>query len=494
MGTAGSTLRRRSVLACVAAVILTTFSWTPTAVGDSGETARAAQARAIGRGLEVNASGLSGDQAEASVAVAPGKPRRIVTAAIDFGDENQGFGSGPRNIFISSDGGHNWKTAESAIWADLTVVADRDGTFWILGMGVEDRTNPARPVAIRLARIAPGESVVAATTDLPLPLYEMSRDKPLISIDNSTSSPTYGRLYAVWEEFLSNGYFSVVLTYCDTRVEGAYVPERCDAAENWVTPFAVVPGAGWVWAPDVAVGPDGEVYVLWMDLQGTIRGTLCATSCASAASFTSPEVVAHSVPPDGCGSAGYRVRQTPTVDVDISHGPNRGRVYVSWISVNAREVDPACFYSAVGTIDAYVASEIGGLPGPTSGVALYVDGETDSEHRVGEAISDEFFPNVAVDERTGKTWVSFYSTRLDPARRASNVYVRRLMQKGDSLDLSVVTRVSSPIDFSDGDAFEFNYGDYAGLDVVRGWPYPAWVGHGQEKDIYTWIPRRGRTP
>ncbi len=104
-------------------------------------------------------------------------------------------------------------------------------------------------------------------------------------------------------------------------------------------------------------------------------------------------------------------------------------------------------------------------------------------------MSDEFYPNVAVDERTGKTWVSFYSTRLDETRQATNVYVRQLTSRDGTLRLSAPTRDSRTIDQSD-DATTFDYGDYAGLDVVNGWPYPVWVGHGLDKDIYSWTPRR----
>ncbi len=104
---------------------------------------------------------------------------------------------------------------------------------------------------------------------------------------------------------------------------------------------------------------------------------------------------------------------------------------------------------------------------------LYKDGEGDSEGGSGAALSDEFYPHVSVDERTGRTWVSFYSSRLDESRKTTNVYVRELTRKGDGIGLAPLTRVSNAIDLSEGDSLGFYYGDYAGLDVVGGWPYPS---------------------
>lgn len=485
----------------IAAAVSVALVVIPTAQVSSSTEPSGTKPRAVGRGFEVNSSNLPGDQAEPFIAVAPRDPRRIVTTAIDFGGEDGAFGSGTKNIYITSDGGRSWTAAESPIWADLTVVADHEGTFWVLGLGrAGGGGTGVSPLGQgnMLARIAPGEDSITGTAFLPVPLGGVARDKPLLSIDNSVSSPTYGRLYAVWDELGSNGYLGAFLTYCDTRADGRYAAERCDVVENWATPFQIVQGGGWIWAPDLATGPNGEVYVVWMDFPSfAIRGTSCLESCTSSAAFGSTEVVAHGVPPDTCAPTGSRVRQTPTLEVDVSAGRNRGRVYVTWVSVEPTGAEcgdgPHFGPVVAGPIDSYIASEVGQLPGPTSGTRLYTDGERDDEGRTGADVSDEFFPTVAVDELTGSTWVSFYSTRLDETRRATNLYVRKLAPTDGSLRLSPLKRVSSPIDLSE-DPSNFNYGDYAGLDVVRGWPYPVWVGHGLDKDIYTWTPLRGGAP
>lgn len=447
----------------------------------------------VADGVEVNTSHLDGDQAEPAIAVAPRNPLRIVTTAIDFGKGvDYSTKPGRRNVYVSSDRGQSWSAIDTSIQIDFTVVADHPGTFWVAGL--------AAPAAgqvgydLRVARIPAGEDGVAATVILPKPAVGVARDKPMIAIDNSTSSPTNGRLYAVWNELGSNGYLAAFLTFCDTRVNDAYVPARCDAAVNWASPFQVVPGNGWIWAPDVATGPNGEVYIVWVDqLKGyAIIGTMCSSSCSSSASFTSTEVIAHPVPPTTCAPAGSRIRQTASLDVDISPGPNRGRVYVTWVSLSLTGIGCGgqlpTWTQLDGPMDAHVASEFGRLPGPTGGTKLYVDGDEDREGRAGSRVSDEFFPNVAVDEQTGETWVSFYSTRLDESRKASHVYIRRLGP--DEGVLSALTRVSNEIDLSGGDPGTFYYGDYAGLDVVDGWPYPVWTGKGIDKDIFTWIPSR----
>lgn len=437
---------------------------------------------ALGRGLEVNASRLSGDQSEPSIAVAPRDPSRIVAAAIDFGSQDAEEGS---NLYISSDGGRSWNTVASKIWADPSVVADSEGSFWVSGV--------EHGVDVQLVRIANGGKEIAGSTRLPrVDAGLFNSDKPSIHIDDSPTSPTQGRLYAVWMQFMSGGYLTVVLTYCDTRVEGDYVPERCDAIDNWAAPFPIVPGRPQVWGPDLAIGPEGEVYIVWADViqsvWTTIRGATCAKSCTDSRAFTTGTVVTTNATREHCFPAGRRIRQTPSIEVDTSRGRDRGRVFIAWIAGSLSPAPGGCNW----TYDAFIASGDGRLPEDEAGTPIYVDEESDSEGRAGSPLSDEFFPNVAVDPRTGATWVSFYSTRLDPEKRATNLYVRKLTGAAASPKWTVAERVSSPIDLSEGDADNFFYGDYAGLDVVRGWPYPVWVNHGDGKDIFTWIPARSR--
>ena len=437
---------------------------------------------AAASGVAVDVTRAAGDQSEPFIAVAPHNPSRIVVTGIDFtSDGRQGPG---RNIYVAVDGGRRWKGTTSPISGDLTAVADDEGTFWVLGL-TNSAAESSPGVAIDLVRIPPRGASPAATNPIPGSLTGLGRDKPSIAIDNSASSPTYGRLYAIWSELGSTGYQGAFATYCDTRTAKRYAPARCDAQTNWAMPFQLLPASGTIWDPQIATGPNGEVYVVWMDSTYTVRGTSCPAACTGTASFTSTRLIASTYPGDSCAPAGSRVRESPTIAVDTSHGPNRGRVYVTWTDVSFQELDPRCEWLMTGPWDAYIASAPGRLPDSSQSTRLYVDGTRDAEGRRGAAVSDEFYATVAVDGRTGRAWVSFYSTRLDASRRSTNVYVRSL----NTGRLGPLTRVSGRIDLTHANDGGFAYGDYAGLAVVGGRPYPVWVGNGIGKDVYTSVPR-----
>src|SRR5439155_17638002 len=122
--------------------------------------------------------------------------------------------------------------------------------------------------------------------------------------------------------------------------------------------------------------------------------------------FTTSREIAMTQPNDGCTPAGPRVRQTPGIAVDNSRGRNRGRVYVAWISVSADEINPTCPNAMAGPSDAFFASNAGDLPSQSQQQRMYVDGTKDADGRRGAPVSDEFFPNVAVDQQTGASWAS----------------------------------------------------------------------------------------
>lgn len=452
--------------------------------------------RHINGGLETNASPLDADQTEPFIAVAPRQPRRIVTVAIDFLD----YPESRRGIYISSNGGRDWSTLTAGfIAADPSVTVDDAGTFWVAGLGSGE--GPGAPESdVAVARIAPGTASIATEMRILRAPGALGEDKPMISIDNSPASPTYGRLYAAWNSISAEGSINA-FTYCDTRVKSSYLPQRCDDQANWATPFALPGSQGYTWGPDIAAGPEGEVYVVWDAVHSVLQGVSCHSDCTSPEAFT-PSVIAQLVANRSCHSPFGRAGNSPTIDVDISRGPNRGRVYVTWTDAAypCSRFNPPPGGPIPGAAtpappkEAYIASALNALPGgpmpsAVAGTLIYEDGETDSEGVDGADISDEFFPQVGVDEGNGATWVSFYSTRLDPEREGTNVYVRRLRFEGDALDFSTSRRVSSTNDLSDGDEWDMYYGHYAALDVARGWPYPVWISKTSTAlDVFTYIP------
>ena len=338
----------------------------------------------------------------------------------------------------------------------------------------------------------------------------------MMTIDNSSSSPTFGRLYVVWNEPAAGGAINVVISQCDTRPGGSLNAAACDNADNWTTPVSVVPASGSFIYADVAVGPDGKVYVVWWDFSAAnaIRGDVCdpaAQNCATAAGWGTPSTIATL---DATGGAplpfacpilaqpGGRASTSPQVDVDRSGAASNGRVYVTWSDLRTGSGTTRCANGSTATPlathlswDSFVASAAGALPGsanpsPSVATRLLTDGEDG-----GQSNSDDWFPWLAVDQSTGQAWADFYSTRDDSTRKTTNFYVRTVTPGGGGHTLGALNKVSSaPSDYSASPCCGFgnDYGDYTGIDATQGIALPVWSDKrgGTDGEAFTFVEAR----
>lgn len=433
-------------------------------------------------GRESVASGGEGDVWEPHIAVVPGDASRLAVAVTQ--DAAKGG-----DLALSLTGGSAWTQVDIGAAYDTTVVADRAGSFWSSHVDVDQGCPPV------VTRIAPGSLQPASQVRPAPPSPTATCDKPMIDIDIAPKSPSYGRLRLAWLD-LVNG--RLVLTVCDTRIDDRYEPSRCDSVENWATstyPFAV--GVPQLWGPDLGSGPDGKLFIVWNDRgSGTIYGTSCGAEVP--VRCDPPSVVAatrHGLPcsiPSG-GAPGRPISNSPSLDVDISDGPNRGSVFVTWTDLGSGTpchsvggLDPPPVNEATQDINAFIAVGKDRLPGPSDAVPVYRDGDEDSIRRKGASKSDEFYPTVSVDPETGQPWVVFYSSRLDETRRTNHAYIRRVDSE-PNISLGPPQRIS--ISSSGFDAQHANnYGEYIGLDVTCNWPFATWVGRGRGSDAVVYIP------
>ena len=515
-------------------------------------------ARLIPPGTEVEATpGDSVEQSETFVTVSPFQSERILASA------NSISSARPNDVaFLSSDGGQSWKTLtipntvdapgkaspeQGDYCCDPMSAADHLGNIWFGGLSfAAGADNPSRMFVNRIA--ARSDTFQPQTVGLPLlesgpnnsAANAGQQDKNMMTIDNSRSSPTYGRLYVVWND--TGGGNQVVISYCDTRVAGLPEPARCDNADNWTKP-APVSDRGSVIYADPAVGPDGKVYVAWWDFssRNAIVGAVCdptSADCATEAGYSETADIATlnddllGVPNSGeplpfaCpipAQPGGRPGPATGIDVDISNGPHRGRVYVSWADLRPRSGTRRCEQVVSPgtppgpdqlTWDAFIDSAPGALPAPSDpqqtdsysvGTRLYTDEqsppEADNTGRTGSNNSDEWFSWLAVDQSTGQAYADFYSTRDTPAtdRRTTHFYLREVHPDPDApggQSLGQLTRVSTRAsDYSTGTTaccvFGNDYGDYTGLDAAEGFPYPVWTRRDNatdDGDVYLFVP------
>jgi hypothetical protein len=231
------------------------------------------------------------------------------------------------------------------------------------------------------------------------------QDKELIAVDTTGAPETDGRVYVAWTEFTSgNG-----------RVLFAAAPPSLVFAPP--VPLSAPNGLNQGAMP--AVGPTGNVYVVWGLFTST--GTpgpqtiFIVRSTDGGRTFTAALAIANvtsTVGNIGSGGVNFRTRGFPYIAIDRtpSGSPTRGHIYVVFhakpTSASRSEIffvkstDEAATWSAPIDI--------------TSGAAV-TQGRDTTER-------DNWMPSIAVSPATGHISVKFYSRREDPANTKIRVY------------------------------------------------------------------------
>jgi hypothetical protein len=485
-------------------------------------------------GEETDASNDTDEESETFDVVAPNDPNRVVVAANDISDS-----SSRKGVFLSADAGQTFTglefpnqldvpastTTENAhLGGDPILAADSLGNIWAGGLTTCD--SPAGPPSrIFLARIPAGQQTFR-TTGVGLPILHGGtgagctnalQDKPMMTIDSTPSSPTFGRLYVTWDDPDPGGGVNEVISQCDTQPD----PTACDNADNWSTPRVISGGAGSFITSAPAVGPDGTVYVGWWDYSGNnaIEVTKCSSACTTAAGWSPPDVLAAldktggNPVPFACPIVAQPGGRTGPV-TSISIDSQTGRLYFAWSDLRAGSGTTRCSYnSATGrgssplathlTWDSYVATatSLSGLlqgtaisrTSPTQGTSVIGDTDTSS---ASAANSDDWFPWVSVDQSTGQAWVSVMSTRGDGARLTTHPYIRAVTPPASgtrpTFDTLIQTSATAS-NYSTSPCCRFgnDYGDYTGLSAVAGFPYAVWTRHvcaADDGDVLVWLP------
>jgi len=289
---------------------------------------------------EVNVSAAAGYQGQAEVVVDPADPLSLVVAGADDS------GTGP-TAWSSVDGGNSYSSSALPLLFDghtfaegsePAVAVDRNGT-WYAAYEVHDLDGGLNPIdsSLVMARSFDGLVWEAAS------IVEDNRgagaspavETPHIAVDAAPSGCTSysDRLLVVW----------IRKTGTDRTVYRNY--STTDGA-SWTSSVKVndgVSGTEDVWRPRVAVGPDGRVYVAWLDdLLGTIEVDEATNGGHTFGTDVSAAAVNVGCDAGDCGrdlgcSGGALHGSTPTLAVDTSWTTSRGTVYVGF----ADEIVPA---------------------------------------------------------------------------------------------------------------------------------------------------------
>jgi len=280
-------------------------------------------------------------------------------------------------------------------------------------------------------------------------------DKNHMWIDNKSSSPYVGNLYAAWTDFGGTD---------DTQIK---ISRSTNNGVTWSTPLnissAILAGSH-NQGVNIQTGPNGEVYAIWAvyDSWPSDESSIgFAKSSNGGASYASATRIISNI--RGIRNTGtsknQRVNSFPSMAVDISEGPNNGNIYVVWTNIGVPGTNTG------SDIDVYmIRSTDGGMSWSTP-IRINQD-----PSGLGK---QHYFPWITCDPLTGELSVIFYDDR-NVSSTQCEVFVASSFDAGNSWEdfkVSDVAFTPAPIP---GLASSY-MGDYLGISALNSRVYPTWT-------------------
>ena len=274
---------------------------------------------------------------------------------------------------------------------------------------------------------------------------EPHEDKPWVKADLSKGSPHRGNLYVAWTRF--DVYGSAKPEH-KTHI---YFSRSLDSGKSFAVPRKISEQPGdcrdksdTVMGACPAVGPKGEVYVVWSGP----KGLFFTKSTDAGLNFGKNAVIADCAgwdfPVAGLGRAsGYA-----SVGVDVTEGKDRGSIYAAW--ADTRNSDPDVFL---------IVSRDGG---ETWGKPLRVNTDAKGNGR------EQWFPWLVVDPIDGSVNIAYYDRGAHEGTR-TDVTLARSVDGGRTFAYYKLNEQAydlSKLGF---------FGDYLGLDCYGGRVAVLWM-------------------
>ena len=438
-------------------------------IKNNGPLGTAGTTTSVSVGTNVDVSNECGPQSETFITINPVQPRILAAGS------NEIFRL-PMRGYFSSDGGANWGgvdlplpphkgTNGTDFGSDPSLAFDTSGNvfygyivvFFGNGTGVNGT-----------------EMAVARSTDGGMSYPSVSffsfesganhfNDKPMITTDTNLNSPFRDNVYIAWDAAAGGSIGGGIRVGSSTDHGATFLVTRADDPSG--------PGQSIGTSP--AVGPNGELYVSWNDYKANVIAF--NRSFDGGKTWDTQRTIASKGIPFDIGIPAESFRRAlvyPSMDVDRSSGPHRGRIYCSWIDLNV-----------AGTTDIFFSYSDNA--GATWSVPVTV------ADQLSIAV-DRFNHWLSVDAVTGDVNIAFYDTRNDTTgfRFMTDYYLTQSTDGGVSF-LSPNVRVSnaSSNEHDCNGVFPcvgINYGnqqgDYEGLVSFGGVSYPIWTDSRRQLD------------
>jgi hypothetical protein len=408
----------------------------------------------------INTSAAPGNEAEDAIAVNPTNPSNIVTMAT-LPDVVSGVFEG-----VSFNGGNTWTRqvigagdSLGEICCDQQLAWDRFGNLWMVYL-LNDSDNV--PIAVstdggltftKVTEIVPTTPTGSTALANAGSKGSASADQPSISVGPNS----------VWVSYTS--YPSAVVQASGASVSGL------GTFGSFTDPESVPTSDGRGNYGDTAVGPDGQVMVIYQDQTNGQGGSRIYTASDpdgfGTSGFTSPRLLARS----RVGGFDYIAAQPHrSVDAesslawDRSGGQHNGRVYAIWTQEMKNESD---------NMD--IMFQYSDDNGATWTAAVKLNDDV--------TLNSQFNPAIALDQTTGYAAVSWYDARGDLGAGGAgdtdgvpndDAQIWATYSKDGGTSFAPNFQVSEGTSNVNGAESFFDYGDYTHAAFESGTFYPAW--------------------
>lgn len=400
----------------------------------------------------VNLSNNFYPQNEPSVKFNAKYPNYVLAAWRDF---STGVNPAVRRIGynFSSDGGTTWfYTGQELIpileanhprASDPVVCSDTNGNFYV--------------ATVSLTTVGALDLLVYKSTDYGMTFTSYSfaqgggandEDKEWLVCDLTKGSSAYkNHLYMSWTRFGTPA--------------GILMTKSSNGGLNWSMPVQVSSGGG-VQGSNPAIGPNGEVYVVWVGGTATTDIIYFNKSTNGGAGFGTEQNIAQGNSPSIPISSSAIT--FPSIAVDVSGGPRNGAIYVTWC--DSRNGDP----------DIFLIRSTNGGTNWTSPVRVNNDSLGSGKLQC--------WPWISINEQ-GKLAILYYDSRNGTSNTNIEAWLARSTDGGQTFINEKLSSVSFTASWPNSDV---RFGDYINIDYHGDRIVPVWTdlrAGGSNQEIYS---------
>ncbi len=395
-------------------------------------------------------------EADEHVAVDPEDFQNLVAVTSDFALRGA-FNT--TKFATSTDNGATWTegyipldatqfpmTSDGVSWqanSDPVVAIGRDGQVYVMSLYL-NTSDAANGIYISAGSLAQAGLGLSAANTLPVvtnpdPVTVVEEDKPWLAVDN-TDSPYSGTLYVCWTRFIGG--------LANTNM--ILLARSFDGGQTWSDPTQINPPGhnGAVQGSQVAIGPNGEVYVVYeVSYIKNLRQHFLAKSTDGGASFSEPSSI------------------TPVFNELTFNSTYRKFSFASLA------VDPNGFIYAVypDQPNDAVGAEIEFVRSTEAGGATFTSPLVINDKSTGQ----QFMPALTVDS-SGTIHAMWFDTRRSIRRTSEyDIFATRSSDGG-----ATFTHNFRVTDQSQDAGTATFIGDYAGIAAGGGFAHPVWTSGG----------------